>query len=288
MINRIIPHPNILHPRLKHSDLDLDHLRKYNLQLFGSPDDVVRHVQRNRTDLGGLSHIVTADGYTNPPDTYKEDFGEMVYDFLFLLACQLGGKGHIGLVAAPSTNKEYSVDFIATRLVHNLGLPVVYLTGGKYWTSEYINADLLTDGVDPSKYMSHEKYIVPKIEDSLEAGSSLSTSLVLFGGRSITLSDFIYTINRGKKVVLVIDRTNQSPPHDHGRLHNTTLYLKELIVHFRKHGKFGSESLLDYQNIKRLIIDNWEFIANHVLVVEQNSKDELNDRISETITFLAG
>ena len=262
------------------------HFHDYNMRFVDSPQDLVHVVRNGRTDLQHLNHLVTADGYTNPPDRYEEFFSQVVNDFLSLLASRLGGKEQVSFVAVPSTNKTNSVDFTTTRVVHRLDLPVVYLTGGKYYSPEYVNATLLTDGIDSARFKRDDKYVLPTPEDSLHAGGLISTSLVLFGGRNLTLLDFIYTVKCDKKVVLVVDKTNPLSSYDFAGLQNTTLYLKELIHYYRTHGKFENESLPDYQDVKKLLTDNWGFVDANVLVIELNSEDELGDLVTAAVEFL--
>lgn len=264
-----------------------DHLSQYNFSAFLKPEDLHAHVQVNRTDLGGLTYLVTADGYTNPPVGTETAFGKMVHEFLHGLADRLGGNQEVGFVAAPSTNKFYSVDFSATSVAHDLDLPVVYMTGDKYWNRSYVNVEPLNNGVCPIRFQKDEKYLLPTVEKSIEAGSLVSSSVVLFGGRNITLSDFIHMVNNHKKVVLVVDKDSKTLPHDHKGLQNTTRYLAELIAHKKDRGYFGQEDLLDFQQVKALIDRKWDFIENNVLVVELSSKGNKTVAVEEAAAFLA-
>ena len=265
--------------------LDYEHMCTYNMREVLYPKELVSIVDE-RSDLQGLRHLVTADGYANPPDKYKEFFSQIVNDFLSLLAHQLGRKEQVSFVAAPSTNKKDSVDSTTIKVVQELDLPVVYLTGGKYYSPEYVNASLLPPGVDSARFKREPKYVLPTPEDSFYAGSLISTSLILFGGRDLTLLDFIYTVNCDRKVVLVVDKTNPLSSYDLKGLQNTTLYLKELIQYYRMHGRFENENLPDYQDIKKTLKDRWGFIDANVLIVELNSEDELSSLVTKAVKFL--
>ena len=62
------------------------HFCEYNMHFVNSPEDLVQVVRNDRTDLWNLNHLITADGYANPPDRYRESFSQIVNDFLSLLA----------------------------------------------------------------------------------------------------------------------------------------------------------------------------------------------------------
>ena len=222
--------------------------------------------------------IIATAGYSSPPEGYETITSEFLQAFVQEL-----GRAKTGLVTSPTSDKG-SIDAMTTIAAQKENIPLLYITAKDY--IQYINPYNFPEAILQDKYINTEKYVFPSPEEYSKATAESSDILLITGGRSATVSDFVNAVKKKNKVI-ILDNKNLGKVEwneEKNRPNNGALYIIEEITAFRD-GK-----ALPYPDCGGLTYDfleeNYSEINSLIKVIEINCEDDIIKAAAEASEYI--
>ncbi|MBI3925321.1 MAG: hypothetical protein HY319_07270 [Armatimonadetes bacterium] len=146
-------------------------------------------------------------GYSRAPESYEQGSR----NFLHGLARSL--QGLVGFITSP-TDTPGSIDRSTVQAAGRAGAPLALITA----------VDYLGEAGTPQQPI----FVYPTPEDYSRATAEHSNALLVLGGRTASIDDFLHAIERHHRVVIVIDAAVAKPPWEGGRVEDASRYLKQM------------------------------------------------------------
>ena len=127
------------------------------------------------------------------------DYAPSLADILETTAHQLGG--NVAYITSPTTAKG-SIDAVATCAGIKYGQGAILFTAEKFM--KYVNPDEL-ELTDAQKniFRSIPKFAFAAVEDYSEISAKVCDVMIICGGRTVALQDFINAVHHGKPVIIL-------------------------------------------------------------------------------------
>lgn len=208
-------------------DKELESLLKFNIIYLSDIKDAILILQNRFKDVKYRLAIV---GYSDSSKNYQAIVTDLIYEFIKDLIPDLA------IITSPTTDKG-SIDVVNTFISQRFSIPILYFTAIDYVSS--INPKILSGKIDKNKYINLPKYVFSTIKDYSEATAKVSNLLLLLGGRSFAVTDFVNAINNNNKV-FIINHTAFGSVDFNEKCNmpmNASLYITEQINSFLKNKK---------------------------------------------------
>lgn len=174
--------------------------------------------------VDGADLKVAVAGYSSAPDGYEIKTTAFLNELI-----GTGDKGKTAIITSPTASKG-SIDAIATEVAQANNAPITYLTAERY--VKYIKPEEFPSAISTNKFNKAAKYAFGSGEDYSRAGADVSNSLIITGGRNVSVLDFKNAIDANNPVVLLRNNDLGGANFDVGRSspNNAVAYIEEMIA----------------------------------------------------------
>lgn len=213
---------------------------------------------------------VAVAGYSAAPDGYELKTAAFLNELV-----GAGDKGKTALITSPTASKG-SIDAIATNVAQAKNAPITYLTAEGY--VKYINPDEFPTTINTKKFNKIDKFAFQTGAEYSKASADVSNSLIITGGRDVSVLDFKNAIDANNPVVLLRNNDLGGTNFDvnRGRPNNAVAYIEDMIAN--PTGATNHTKHVEPQ----WWIDNADKIKRNVKIIDIDSPDA----IKETRAFL--
>ena len=177
-----------------------------------------------RQAVDGADLKVAVAGYSAAPEGYELKTATFLNELV-----GSGDNGKTALITSPTATKG-SIDAIATNIAQKHNAPITYLTAEGY--VKYINPDEFPTTINTKKFNKIDKYAFQTGAEYSKAGADVSNSLIITGGRDVSVLDFKNAIDANNPVVLLRNNDLGGANFDvnRGRPNNAVAYIEDMIA----------------------------------------------------------